>query len=89
VDCTVQSGSIEAAYEATSGTKSGPQAAPPNIGFDESSAGYSLASCSPEVLVSISPAREILNQKCWCEEDETIQPQGWLIEFVSTEGFTP
>lgn len=37
-------------------TKSGPQAAPQTIGFDESPAGYSLASCSPAELASASPA---------------------------------
>jgi putative transposase len=37
-------------------TKSGPQTAPPTIGFDESPAGYSLASCSPAELASASPA---------------------------------
>src|SRR5215208_3444827 len=33
-----------------------PQTAPPTIGFDESPAGYSLASCSPAELASASPA---------------------------------
>ena len=37
-------------------TKSGPQTAPLTIGFDESPAGYSLASCSPAELASASPA---------------------------------
>ena len=37
--------------------RSGPQTAPPTIGFDESPAGYSLASCSPAELASASPAR--------------------------------
>lgn len=37
-------------------TRSGPQTAPPIIGFDESPAGYSLASCSPAELTSASPA---------------------------------
>ena len=37
-------------------TKSGPETAPPTIGFDESPAGYSLASCSPAELTSASPA---------------------------------
>jgi putative transposase len=37
-------------------TKSGPQTAPLIIGFDESPAGYSLASCSPAELASASPA---------------------------------
>jgi hypothetical protein len=37
--------------------KSGPQTAPlSTIGFDESPAGYSLASCSPAELASASPA---------------------------------
>jgi transposase InsO family protein len=36
-------------------TRSGPQTAPPTIGFDESPAGYSLASCSPAELASASP----------------------------------
>jgi putative transposase len=37
-------------------TGSGPQTAPQTIGFDESPAGYSLASCSPAELASASPA---------------------------------
>jgi transposase InsO family protein len=37
-------------------TGSGPQATPQTIGFDESPAGYSLASCSPAELASASPA---------------------------------
>jgi hypothetical protein len=37
-------------------TRSGPQTAPRTIGFDESPAGYSLASCSPAELASASPA---------------------------------
>ena len=37
-------------------TKSGPQTAPLTIGFAESPAGYSLASCSPAELASPSPA---------------------------------
>ncbi|MCA1573696.1 MAG: hypothetical protein LC770_03995 [Acidobacteria bacterium] len=37
-------------------TRSGPQAAPQTIGFDESPVGYSLASCSPAELTSASPA---------------------------------
>jgi hypothetical protein len=37
-------------------TRSDPQTAPPTIGFDESPAGYSLASCSPAELASASPA---------------------------------
>jgi putative transposase len=36
-------------------TRSGPQTAPSTIGFDESPAGYSLASCSPAALASASP----------------------------------
>ncbi len=36
--------------------RSDPQAAPQTIGFDESPAGYSLASCSPAELASASPA---------------------------------
>ena len=42
--------------DASAKTKSGPQTAPPTIGFDESPAGYSLASCSPAELASASPA---------------------------------
>jgi transposase InsO family protein len=43
--------------EAVAETKSGPQTAPlSTIGFDESPAGYSLASCSPAELASASPA---------------------------------
>jgi transposase InsO family protein len=37
-------------------TKSGPQTALLTISFDESPAGYSLASCSPAALASASPA---------------------------------
>jgi len=37
-------------------TRSGPQTAPRTIGFDESPAGYSLASCSPAEPASASPA---------------------------------
>jgi transposase InsO family protein len=37
-------------------TGSGPQTTPQTIGFDESPAGYSLASCSPAELASASPA---------------------------------
>jgi hypothetical protein len=38
-------------------TRSGSQTAPPlTIGFDESPAGYSSASCSPAELASASPA---------------------------------
>jgi len=35
--------------------KSGPQTPPLTIGFDESPAGYPLASCSPAELASASP----------------------------------
>jgi putative transposase len=42
--------------DAIAKTKSGPQTAPLTIGFDESPAGYSLASCSPAELASASPA---------------------------------
>jgi len=35
---------------------SGPQTTPKTIGYDESPAGYSLASCSPAELASASPA---------------------------------
>jgi putative transposase len=37
-------------------TRSGPQTAPRTIGYDESPAGYSSASCSPAELASASPA---------------------------------
>ncbi len=37
-------------------TRSGQQTAPQTIGFDESPAGYSLASCSPAEPASASPA---------------------------------
>jgi putative transposase len=37
-------------------TESGPETAPRTIGFDESPAGYSSASCSPAELASASPA---------------------------------
>jgi transposase InsO family protein len=43
-------------------TGSGPQATPQTIGFDESPASYSLASCSPAELASASPAGAILPQ---------------------------
>jgi len=39
-------------------TRSGPKTAPRTIGFDESPAGYSLASCSPAELASASPAED-------------------------------
>jgi len=42
--------------DTNSSTRSGPQTAPQTIGFDESPAGYSLASCSPAELASASPA---------------------------------
>jgi hypothetical protein len=45
-------------YPAPSATRSGAKAAPLTIGFDESPAGYSLASCSPAELASASPAGE-------------------------------
>ncbi len=41
---------------APSMTRSGQATAPRTIGFDESPAGYSLASCSPAELASASPA---------------------------------
>ena len=46
----------KASQETDSITRSGPQTAPQTIGFDESPAGYSLASCSPAELASASPA---------------------------------
>jgi len=46
----------QALRRADSNTRSGPQTAPQTIGFDESPAGYSLASCSPAELASASPA---------------------------------
>lgn len=42
----------------TSMRGSGPQTTPQTIGFDESPAGYSLASCSPAELASASPAAD-------------------------------
>jgi transposase InsO family protein len=48
---------------APSPTRSGFQAAPLTIGFDESPAGYSLASCSPAALASASPANGIVKQE--------------------------
>jgi putative transposase len=45
-------------YQAPSLIRSGSEAAPLTIGFDESPAGYSLASCSPAALASASPAGE-------------------------------
>ena len=47
---------INASRVSDSITRSGPQTAPQTIGFDESPAGYSLASCSPAELASASPA---------------------------------
>ena len=41
-------------------TGSGPQTTPATIGYDESPAGYSLASCSPAELAFVSPATAIL-----------------------------
>jgi hypothetical protein len=46
----------QASRRADSITRSGPQTAPQTIGFDESPAGYSLASCSPAEPTSASPA---------------------------------
>ena len=43
-------------YQAPSLTRSGTKAAPLTHSFDESPAGYSLASCSPAALASASPA---------------------------------
>ena len=48
---------------ADSNNEERPAGRSPTIGFDESPAGYSLASCSPAELASASPATEILNQK--------------------------
>jgi transposase InsO family protein len=48
---------------APSPTRSGFQAAPLTIGFDESPAGYSLTSCSPAALASASPANGIVKQE--------------------------
>jgi transposase InsO family protein len=45
-------------YQATSPTRSGFHAAPLTHSFDESPAGYSLASCSPAAPASASPADE-------------------------------
>jgi transposase InsO family protein len=45
-------------YRAPSPTRSGFHAAPLTHSFDESPAGYSLASCSPAALTSASPAAE-------------------------------
>ena len=45
-------------YQAPSVTRSGPKAAPLTHSFAESPVGYSLASCSPAVLASASPAGE-------------------------------
>jgi len=45
-------------YQAPSPTRSGFHAAPLTHSFDESPAGYSLASCSPAALASASPAGE-------------------------------
>ena len=43
-------------------TRSGQKTAPQTIGFDESPAGYSLASCSPAELASASPADDDPNR---------------------------
>jgi putative transposase len=48
--------SEQPSWRANSKMKSGPQTALLTIGFDESPAGYSLASCSPAELASASPA---------------------------------
>ena len=45
-------------YTAPSLTRSGTKAAPLTHSFDESPAGYSLASCSPAALASASPAAD-------------------------------
>ena len=45
-------------YQAPSLMRSGTKAAPLTHSFDESPAGYSLASCSPAALASASPAGE-------------------------------
>ncbi len=45
-------------YQARSLTRSGTNAAPLTPSFDQSPAGYSLASCSPAALASASPASE-------------------------------
>ena len=50
-------------YRAPSPMRSGSKAAPLTIGFDESPAGYSLASCSPAALASASPAGGIVKQE--------------------------
>ena len=47
---------INGARDPDSITRSGQQTALQTIGFDESPAGYSLASCSPAELASASPA---------------------------------
>src|SRR4030095_11571641 len=50
-------GANEKHHHTDAKVRSGPQTAPlSTIGFDESPAGYSLASCSPAELASASPA---------------------------------
>ena len=50
-------------YQAPSPTRSGFQTAPLTHSFDESPAGYSLASCSPAALASASPVGGIVKQE--------------------------
>ena len=56
-------------------TGSGPRTAPQTIGYDESPAGYSLASCSPAELASASPATTILKQEEVFEKEILTKPQ--------------
>jgi transposase InsO family protein len=68
-------------------TRSGPQTAPPTIGFDESPAGYSLASCSPvsdpwKWVKTIKEPYEIMRGRRsmvsrpamqWCSDEPVLQ----------------
>ena len=66
-------------------TRSGPQTAPLTIGFDESPAGYSLASCSPAELASASPADADSNPRSNNLRSETYSTQVCQLKTVSTE----
>src|SRR6202140_4454841 len=70
-------------------TRNGPKTAPRTIGFDESPAGYSLASCSPALLASASPAEADSEEEETVRVGKSIERQVCPSRIVSTEGFTP
>jgi len=70
-------------------TRSGPKTAPRSIGFDESPAGYSLASCSPAELTSASPAEDDSEGEEILQVGKSIEQQVCPSRIISTEGFTP